>query len=89
MRRTLSGIRTFLTAFLSALNYNLVRIRALGMVKKKQQLGKRYGRSSLEKVYLRINCRQLKILFFFSAGGYSEPMQMLSDIIAQIDALIR
>ena len=35
MRRTLSGIRTFLTAFLSALNYNLVRIRALGMVKKK------------------------------------------------------
>ena len=35
MRRTLSRIRTFLTAFLSALNYNLVRIRALGMVKKK------------------------------------------------------
>ena len=64
MRRTLSGIRTFLTAFLSALNYNLVRIRALGMVKKKQQLGKRYGRSCLEKVYLRINCRRLRMLCF-------------------------
>ena len=29
------------------------------------------------------------LCFFFSAGGYSEPMQMMSDIIAQIDALIR
>ena len=26
---------------------------------------------------------------FFMTGGYSEPMQMLSDIIAQLDALIR
>ncbi|CAH3028885.1 unnamed protein product [Porites evermanni] len=32
--------------------------------------------------------RGSKCYVFFSAGGYSEPMQMLSDIIAQIDALI-
>lgn len=34
--------------------------------------------------------KNLCIMFtFFMTGGYSEPMQMLSDIIAQLDALIR
>ena len=62
MRRTLSKIRTFLF-FLSALDYNLVRIRALGLVKKKKTAPrKKYGRSCLEKVYVRINCRRLKML---------------------------
>ena len=32
---------------------------------------------------------QFFLSLFFFTGGYSEPMQMLSDIIAQMDALIR